>query len=47
MPSNPVEQYKKLFSKEQQDGDKYVIIDVKWFEHWKRFVGIEKSDEKK
>ncbi len=46
MPTNPLEHYKKLLAKEQQLGDKFVIIDVKWFEHWKRFVGLEKSDEK-
>ena len=45
MPSDPLEDYKKLLAKEQNIGDKYVIIDSKWFEHWKRFVGIDKSDE--
>ena len=47
MPADPCESYKKLLEKEQQKGDQYVIIDSKWFEHWKRFVGIEKSDEEK
>jgi ubiquitin carboxyl-terminal hydrolase 4/11/15 len=45
MPLNPLEHYQKLLSKEQKVGDKYVIIDSKWFEHWKRFVRMEKSDE--
>ncbi|CAF5129696.1 unnamed protein product, partial [Rotaria sp. Silwood1] len=39
--------YKKLLGKDPQLDDVYVIIDVKWLEHWKRFVGIEKSDEEK
>jgi hypothetical protein len=46
-PDDPCENYKKLLAKEQRLDDKYVIIDSKWFEHWKRFVGIEKSDEEK
>jgi len=46
MPSNPVDQYIKLISREQQENDKYVIIDSKWFEHWKRFVGIDSLPEK-
>jgi ubiquitin C-terminal hydrolase len=46
-PDDPCEHYKKLLAQEQQLDDKYVIIDSKWFEHWKRFVGIEKSDEEK
>jgi ubiquitin carboxyl-terminal hydrolase 4/11/15 len=45
MSPDPLEHYKKLLSKEQQIGDKYVIIHSKWFEHWKRYVGIDKSDE--
>ena len=44
---NPLEKYQKLLSKEQKCGDKYVIIDVKWFQHWKRFVGIENSEKEK
>ncbi|CAF1154692.1 unnamed protein product [Rotaria sordida] len=47
MPSHPLEKYKKLLTKKPQVNDKYVIIDVKWLEHWKRYVGIEKSDEEK
>jgi hypothetical protein len=34
MPSNPVDQYTTLLSREQQENDEYVIIDVKWLEHW-------------
>jgi hypothetical protein len=45
MPPNPLEQYKKLLGKAQKVGDKYVLVDAKWFEHWKRFVGIDKTDE--
>ncbi|CAF4253906.1 unnamed protein product, partial [Rotaria sordida] len=45
MSSHSLEKYKKLLAKEPQVNDKYVIIDVKWLEHWKRYVGIEKSDE--
>jgi ubiquitin carboxyl-terminal hydrolase 4/11/15 len=45
MPADPCENYKKLLSQQQQIGDRYVVIDSKWFEHWKRFVGIDKSDE--
>ncbi|CAF0813777.1 unnamed protein product [Rotaria sordida] len=47
MSSHSLEKYKKLLAKEPQVNDKYVIIDVKWLEHWKRYVGIEKSDEEK
>jgi hypothetical protein len=46
MPSNPVDQYTKLLSREQQENDEYVVIDIKWFEHWKRFVGIDSPQEK-
>jgi ubiquitin carboxyl-terminal hydrolase 4/11/15 len=46
MPSNPVDQYTKLLSREQHENDEYVIIDVKWFEHWKRFVGIDSLPDK-
>jgi hypothetical protein len=46
MPSNPVDQYTKLLTKEQQENDKYAIVDAKWFEHWKRFVGIDSPAEK-
>ncbi|CAF1686426.1 unnamed protein product, partial [Adineta ricciae] len=46
MPSNPVDQYTKLLSREQQENDKYVVIDSKWFEHWKRYVGIDSPPEK-
>ncbi|CAF2712660.1 unnamed protein product [Rotaria sp. Silwood2] len=45
MPSDPVERYKELLAKEPRIDDKYVIIDVKWLKHWKRFIGIDKSDE--
>ena len=45
MSSDPCESYKKLIAKEPQIYDTYVIIDSKWFEHWKRFVGIDKSGE--
>ncbi|CAF0750754.1 unnamed protein product [Rotaria sp. Silwood1] len=47
MSSNPLEKYERLLTKEPQINDKYVIIDIKWLEQWKRFVGIEKSDEEK
>ncbi|CAF3401063.1 unnamed protein product [Rotaria sp. Silwood1] len=47
MSSKSLEKYKKLLAKDPQLDDIYVIIDVKWLEHWKRFVGIEKSDEEK
>ncbi|CAF1224949.1 unnamed protein product [Rotaria sordida] len=45
MPSNLVERYKELLAKEPKIDDKYVVIDIKWLKHWKRFVGIDKSDE--
>ncbi|UJR36133.1 hypothetical protein I4U23_028867 [Adineta vaga] len=45
MPAEQLEKYKKWLSKEPQIGDKYVIIDAKWLEHWKRFVGLEESHE--
>ncbi|CAF1045772.1 unnamed protein product [Adineta ricciae] len=45
MGSERLEQYKKWLAKEPQLGDKYVIIDAKWLEHWKRFVGLEEKDE--
>ena len=45
MPADPVDDYKKLLAKEQHENDQYVIIDAKWFEHWKRFVGIEKAED--
>ena len=45
MPSNTLEKYQKLLAKEPQIGETYVIIDQKWFDHWKRYVGIEKTDE--
>ena len=46
MPSNPVDQYVKLLSREQQENDKYAVIDAKWFEQWKRYVGIDTPPEK-
>ncbi|CAF1196465.1 unnamed protein product [Adineta steineri] len=46
MPSNPVDQYHKLLSQEQNVDDKYVIIDSKWFEHWKRSTGIDSQPDK-
>ena len=45
MSTDSVEKYKKLLTKEQSLGDKYVIIDQKWFEHWKRFAGLQETDE--
>ncbi|CAF4888812.1 unnamed protein product [Rotaria sp. Silwood1] len=45
MPCNDIERYKALLQKELKVDDKYVIIDIKWLKHWKRFVGIDKSDE--
>ncbi|CAF3545275.1 unnamed protein product [Rotaria sordida] len=47
MSSNPLEKYERLLTKEPQVNDIYVIVDIKWLEHWKRYVGIEKSDEEK
>lgn len=47
MPSNPIDHYTKLLNKEQQENDEYVIIDSKWFEQWKRFVGIDCQPDKK
>ncbi|CAF2526312.1 unnamed protein product [Rotaria sp. Silwood2] len=47
MLSDTLEKYKNLLAKVSEVDDKYVIIDVKWLEHWKRFVGIEKSEEDK
>ncbi|CAM4765914.1 unnamed protein product [Rotaria magnacalcarata] len=47
MASKSVGKYKKLLEKDNKVGDKYVIIDKKWLEHWKRYAGIEKSDEEK
>ncbi|CAF4129922.1 unnamed protein product [Rotaria sp. Silwood2] len=47
MSSNPLEKYERLLTKELQINDKYVIIDIKWLEHWKHYVGIEKSDGEK
>lgn len=46
MPSNPVDHYVKYLSREQRENDEYVVIDAKWFEHWKRFVGIDAPPEK-
>jgi hypothetical protein len=43
MTFDSAERYKKLLAKEQQEHDKYVLIDSKWFEHWKRFVGLDSS----
>ncbi|CAF0758967.1 unnamed protein product [Didymodactylos carnosus] len=45
MPSNPDldtkrEHYQKLIEKPLKEGDKYVLIDAKWFEYWKRFIGL-------
>ena len=45
MPADPVEDYKRLLAKEQHENDQYVIIDAKWFEHWKRFVGVETTED--
>jgi len=47
MPSNPIDHYHKLLNKEQQENDEYAIIDSKWFEQWKRFVGIDCQPDKK
>ena len=44
MERDPLEDYQRLLSKEPSLGDKYVIIDSKWFEHWKRFIKQEKTD---
>ena len=46
MPSNPLDQYQKLLTREQHENDKYVVIDAKWFEQWKRYVGLETPAEK-
>jgi hypothetical protein len=46
MPSNPIDQYVKFLGKEQHENDRYVVIDAKWFEQWKRFVGIDSQPEK-
>ena len=45
MSSHPVQHYKTLLEREQRAGDEYVVVDAKWFELWKRFVGFEQIDE--
>jgi hypothetical protein len=46
MSLDAVETYKELLEKEPKIDDKYVIIDIKWLKQWKRFIGIDKLDEK-
>jgi len=45
MSPDAVETYKDLLEKELKVDDKYVVIDVKWLKQWKRFVGIDKTDQ--
>ncbi|CAF4316324.1 unnamed protein product [Rotaria sp. Silwood2] len=45
MSPESVQIYKELLAKEPKIDEKYVIIDVKWLKHWKRFIGIDKSED--